>query len=49
MMIKSNNHFIRVIQRSGKMTMEIFEEQKGLEFCKGHDDSNDIQIMDLNA
>lgn len=31
------------------MTVEIFEGQKGLEFCKGHDDSNDIQIMDPNA
>lgn len=49
MMIKSNNHFIRVIERSEKMTVEIFEEQKGLEFCNGHDDSNDIQIMDPNA
>lgn len=31
------------------MTVEISEEQKGLEFCKGHEDSNDIQIMDPNA
>lgn len=49
MLIKSSHHFISVRERSEKMTVEISEEEKGLEFCKGHEDSNDIQIMDPNA